>query len=113
MPPRASWSGSLLRRLLDQPLDGRGGLRTYASPICQAIKRNANAFFGRGCNRIVKTDALYKAAITSGAFIGHDNIEKWARFGTATGKSNNDHDLSFGGRQEFLPAIISALRHVT
>ena len=63
MPPRASWSGSLLRRLLDQPLDGRGGLRTYASPICQAIKRNANAFFCRGCNRIVKTDALYEAAI--------------------------------------------------
>ena len=30
------------------------------------------------------------------AFVGHNNVEKRASFGTATGESNDDHDLSFG-----------------
>jgi hypothetical protein len=55
-----------------------------------------NAFFCGGGDWVVKTNALNETAIATGAFVCHHNIEKRASFSTATGESNDDHDVSFG-----------------
>jgi hypothetical protein len=55
---------------------------------------NAQAFFGILCDWVVKTNALNEAAIAANALVGHNNVEKWTGFRTATRKTNDNHDLS-------------------
>src|SRR5665647_1766365 len=79
-------SGGFFSRLIDQALHRWRGLGADAFPVSQAILGN----------RVVKPEALDEAAVATGALVSNDNIEKRACFGTATGESNDDHDLSFG-----------------
>ena len=45
-------------------------------------------------------DALNETTVAAGALVGHNDIEERACFGTATGESDDDHDLSFGCRKD-------------
>ena len=49
------------------------------------------------------------ATITACALVSHNDVEERACFCTATGESNDDHDLSFG-RQKLLSAYIFKVR---
>jgi len=74
------------------------GLGTHALPVAQAVHGYAQAFLAGCCQRVVKTDALNKPAVTAVALVSDDDVEKRAMLGAATGESNHDHDLSFGWR---------------
>jgi hypothetical protein len=82
--------------LADQAFHSGGRLGANALPVSQAILGNADAFFVGGSDRVVKADTLNEAAVTTGTLVSNNNIEKRASFCTATGESNDDHDLSFG-----------------
>ena len=82
--------------LLEQALDGRGGLRAHAAPVRQAVLGDANAFLVVLGDRVVETQALDETAITTHALVGDDDVEERAALGAAAGESNDDHDLSYG-----------------
>jgi hypothetical protein len=97
-----------LGSLGDQTFHRRGSLGTHATPVRQTVLGNADAFFIDRSAGVVETDALNETAITAVTLIGHNDIEKRACFCTATGESNNDHDLSFGVVEKIQPVAISA-----
>jgi len=65
-------------------------------PVGQAVLRNADAFFVVSGDRVVKPDTLDEATVAARALVSNNDIEKRAGFCTATGESDDDHDLSFG-----------------
>jgi len=89
-------SGRLAGSLSNQAFDCWRGLGTNAFPVSQAVLCDADALFIGSGNRVVKTDPLYEASVTPSTLVGNDNIEKRARFCTATGESDDDYNLSFG-----------------
>jgi hypothetical protein len=93
--PALSLSG-FFSSLVNQSLNGWGRLGAHTLPVCEAVLRNADALFVGRSDRVVKPDSLNEATVTTGALVSDNNIEKRACFCTATGESNDDHDLSFG-----------------
>jgi hypothetical protein len=62
----------------------------------QTVLSNAQALFATASDWVVKTDTLDKATIATDALVCHNNVEKWTGFRAAAGKSDDDHDESFG-----------------
>jgi hypothetical protein len=62
----------------------------------QTILRNAQTLFAAASDGVVKPNALDEATIAADALVCHNNVEKWTGFGAAAGKSDDDHDESFG-----------------
>src|SRR3990167_7564956 len=91
-------SSRFFGRLTDQAFHRGRGLSANAAPVGQAVLGNADTLFIGSRNRVVKTQTLDETAVTTGALVSGGNIEKRACFCTATGESDDDHDLSFGRR---------------
>ena len=87
---------SLLGGLLDQAVHRGGRLCTDTHPVSQAVLRNAQAFFTAPGGGVVETQTLDETTIAAHALVGNDDVEERTAFGTAAGKSDDDHDLSFG-----------------
>jgi hypothetical protein len=90
-------SSSFLGGLRNQTLHSGRSLGTDTLPIGQAVLCNAQTFFMRSSDGVVKTNALNEAAVTAGALVSDNDIEKGASLGSTASESNDDHDLSFGG----------------
>src|SRR3954468_6526261 len=85
------------RGVLQQAFHGGGSLRADATPVGEAVLRDAQLFLAILGQRVVETQALDEAAITTHALVGDDDVVERTGLGTATGESNDDHDLSLGG----------------
>jgi hypothetical protein len=105
---KLSCRSGCLGSLGDQTFHRRGSLGTNATPVGQAVLGDTDAFFIDRSARVVKTHALNEATVAAVTLIGHNDIEKRACFCTATGESNNDHDLSFGMVEKIQPFANSA-----
>src|SRR5690606_13284281 len=103
--------------LFDQAFDRRGCLGTHAFPVAQAVMLNAQAFFAAPGGGVVKADTLDEPAIATDPLVGYHDTEKRTVLGAATGKSNDDHDLSLGGGlsrfRRWAHEVLTASRHAT
>ena len=77
-----------------QTSDGRRQLGAVLQPILQAIASNTQTFGIAGGNRVVVTDALDETTVATIAGIGSNDVVKRTLLGTATSKTNNNHDCS-------------------
>jgi hypothetical protein len=118
-----SGNSGLFGMLFDQAFNGRRHLCTHTTPVRQAILNDADAFFVFSGDRVVKTNALNETAIAACALVSNNNVKERTCFGTTPGKSDNDHDYSFGSpvaafrqntpaRQQPDKKSTPALRHV-
>jgi hypothetical protein len=118
-----SGNNRLFGVLLDQAFNSWRHLRAYAAPVGQAILNDTDTFFVFSGDWVVKTNTLNETAIATRALVSDNYVEERTCFGTAPGKSDNDHDYSFGSpiaalrqntpvRQQPDKTSTPALRHV-
>jgi len=81
--------------LLDQTSNSRGKLGTILLPVGQAIHGDAQGFGVTGGNRVVETDTLDETAITTVTGIGNNHVVERALLGATTGKTDNNHEITF------------------
>jgi hypothetical protein len=76
----------------DQSSYGLAQLCALVLPMSHAIQLDTQAFSAFGCQRIVETDALDKAAVTTVAGVRHHHVVIRAILRTTARKTNDYHN---------------------